>query len=113
MRWLQLHNTGRSLFKNLLRNGIKEIVIYGASEFAVRLIEEAEKEKYTIVGIVDRKITQQGGSFKGIPFLSINDISQDVYVVVTAMGFEDEIKSELEEKGLVSIMTLQDVIEGA
>ena len=115
-KWLHLRNNNISILQNLKERGITKIVIYGASEFAVRLLEQCENENgiVEVVGIGDKKISSKGAYYKNIPLLSINDIVEmdinGLYVIITAMGFYTEILRELHEKGITNIISLRELI---
>lgn len=118
-KWLRLQNKNISILQNLKVKGIEGIVLYGASEFAVRLLEQCEKENMPvkIVAIADKKISSMGTYYKDIPLISINDIAgmnrDTICVVVTAMGFYDEIADELQNKGITNVKSLKDIIYDA
>lgn len=115
MKWLQNNNKGKSLFWHLREQGIDKIIVYGASEFAVRFLEEAEKENYRILGIVDKRIISPTFFYQKIPLLSLEDLSlekyKNEYVVITAMGYYEEIRCELQKKGIEKVISLREVIE--
>lgn len=118
-KWLRLQNRNISIFQSLKDRGIEKIIIYGASEFAVRFLEQYDKEDdaIQIIGIVDKKISFKGGDYRNIPLLSINDIADldmnDTCVVITAMGFYEQILDELHEKGVEDVISLRELIYDA
>lgn len=117
-KWLCLQNNNISILQQLKERGISKIIIYGASEFAVRLLEQYENENgiVEVVGIGDKKISSKGAYYKNIPLLSIDDIVESnmngdgVYVIITAMGFCTEISKELHGKGITNIISLRELI---
>lgn len=118
-KWIRLQNRKISILEPLKSKGIMKIILYGTSEFALRLLEQCENEKniVEVIGIADKKITSRGAYYKNIPLLSIDDIQEmivdDVYVVITAMGFYDEIVKELQEREIANYISLKEVIENA
>lgn len=118
-KWIRLQNKKISILKVLKENGVTEIILYGASEFALRLLEQCENENdiVKIIGISDKKISSKGGFYKNIPFLSLDDMKEykkdNVCIVITAIGFYEEIKSEFQTKGIGNFLSLKDLIYAA
>lgn len=116
-KWIYLLNRKKSILQNLRDKGIIKIIIYGASEFGVRLLEQCENENniVEVIGIVDKKISSKGAYYKNIPLMSINDIvnlnMNDTSVVITAMGFCEEIMDMLKSEGIINIISLKEMIE--
>lgn len=118
-RWLHLQNRNISFLEKLKNTGVDKIILYGASEFALRLVEQCENENniVKIIGIVDRSISSKGMFYKSIALFSINDIlkidMKNVKIIITAMGFYEEIKNNLEDKGISNFISLKDLIYDA
>ena len=118
-RWLYLQNRNISFLEKLKNTGVDKIILYGASEFALRLLEQCENENniVEIIGIVDRSISSKGTFYKSIPLLSFNDIlkldMRNVKIIITAMGFCEEIKNNLEEKEIINFISLKELIYDA
>ena len=118
-KWIRLLNKRISILQELRVKGIRRIVIYGASEFALRLLEQCEDEAgiIEVLGVSDKKISSQGDFYCGIPLVSIHDIkkmeSEDMCVVITAMGYYEEILGELQKEGILRIISLQELIYDA
>lgn len=114
-KWMYLHNHKIKIVKDLIDRGIQQVIIYGASEFAVRLIEYCENEKYMIQAIADKKITYSGGEYKGIPLISMDEIGKmdlsSTCIIITAMGYCEEIKKEFEQKNIKNVMSLRELVE--
>lgn len=116
-KWICLLNRKKSVLQNLREKGITKIIIYGASEFGLRLLEQCESENniVEVVGIVDKKVSSKGAYYTSIPLMTINDIAKlnmsDMCVVIATIGFYEEIADELEEKGITNFMSLRDLIE--
>lgn len=115
-KWIRLQNKKISILKSLKDTGITKIILYGASEFALRLLEQCDNEDniVEVVGIADKKIRSKGGYYTNIPLLSIDDIKEfdmdDTCIVITAMGFYEEIVDELKEKGITNFISLREII---
>jgi hypothetical protein len=116
-KWIYILNGDITLTQGLIKKGFNQMVIYGASEFAVRLIECCHKEKFAIKAIVDKKIKCEGGFYRGIPLITIHDLGKmdllKVCVVITSVGFFDEIDSELNKRHIKNVISLRDLIEWA
>ena len=115
-KWLRLQNRNISILQGLRNKGITKIIIYGASEFALRLIEQCENENNVvkIIGIGDKEISSKSGDYKNLPYLTIDDIAllkmENMCVVITAMGFCEEIRSELRKRGISKIISLKEMV---
>lgn len=115
-KWIRLQNKKISILQGLIEKGIKKVILYGASEFCMRLIEECEKENNVvkIIGIADRNIISKGGYYKDIPLITIDDIlnidANDSMLIITAMGFYKEISIELKSKGINNFLSLRELI---
>lgn len=118
-KWLRLQNRNISILQPLKDKGITKLILYGTSEFALRLLEQCENENniVEVIGIADKKISSRGAYYKDIPLMSIDDIQEvnidGTCVVITAMGFYDKIVKEFQEKGIVNYVSLREVIEDA
>lgn len=118
-KWLRLQNRGISVLKGLKDKGITQIILYGASEFALRLMEQCENENHIvrIIGIADKRISSKGAYYKEIPLLSMDDLMEHngdgVCIVITAMGFSKAVAKELQENGNRNFISLRDLIEDA
>lgn len=115
-KWIRLLNKKISILQGLRDKGITKIVVYGASEFALRLMEQCENEDniVKVIGIGDKKISSKGGTYKDIPLLSIYDIAalemENTCVIITAMGFCEEIIKELKKNNISKIVSLKELI---
>ena len=105
----------KSILENLKRRGIDKIIIYGASDFALRLMEQCENEQIVeILAISDKLIVNDEGQYKEIPLISLdkiqNFIEDNTCVVITAMGYCEEIVDEFRKKGIEKFILLSDLI---
>jgi FlaA1/EpsC-like NDP-sugar epimerase len=116
-KWIYLLSNDKPLTENLNRNNINQIIIYGASEFAVRLIEQCKRENFAIMAITDKKIKHRGGFYREIPLITADELEKidllHTYVVITAMGFYNEIKDELAQRNIKNVISLCELIEDA
>jgi hypothetical protein len=116
-KWIYILNRDITLTQGLIKNGFNQMVIYGASEFAVRLIECCKKEKFEINAIADKKVKHGGGTYMEIPLITIDDLEKldlsQICVVITSMGFYDEIKDDLNKRHIKNVISLRELIEDA
>ena len=113
-KWIHLINQKKSILENLKRRGIDKIIIYGASDFALRLMEQCENEQIVeILAISDKLIVNDEGQYKEIPLISLdkiqNFIEDNTCVVITAMGYCEEIVDEFRKKGIEKFILLSDL----
>ena len=91
-------------------------MLYGASEFAVRFLQRCEEEKIVISAITDKKINAEGGFYQDIPLVPVNNIKKYLgdkdYIIVTAMGYYEEIKTRIEKEGYAQIISLRTLLYG-
>lgn len=110
--WIRCLIAGRSPFELLRQKGINEIIVYGATELGELLVREALKEGYKVSGITDKRVVKGQYCFEGVPILTVDELScrKETYVVVTAVAFWEEIKTELGERGIHKIIALWDLM---
>ncbi|MDE7430768.1 MAG: hypothetical protein K2N34_02460 [Lachnospiraceae bacterium] len=115
-KWLELFSRGISLESRLREWGIKRFVIYGASKFSLRMLDCCEREKIAVAAITDKRITVMGGLYNDIPLIPVQNLQNyaksDGYIIVTAMGYFEEIRSELEHMGCQRILSLEQLLDG-
>lgn len=117
-KWLHLQNKNVSIFENLRKNGINRIIIYGASDFALRLIEQCENEKnMKIIAIADKMISEKKEYYQSIPLVSIDNIQSmqddNTCIVIAAVGFQDEIINDFNNRKIKNFILLRDLIYDA
>lgn len=117
LKWLQLQQQGYSIFTYLKEEGIHSIVIYGVTELSMTLFNENRNGKnHNIIKAISDKKIKEGDSYRfdDIPCVSpiaIREIvTDDDIVLVTAMGWYDEIKIELKRLGIKRIASIQEII---
>ena len=112
--WLRMYCHGETIRDKCKQKQIENIVIYGVSNFASLLIEACLKEEIHIVGISDKKITKEGMDYLEIPFISpqmVGKLGNNITIVITAMGFAEEIKKEFTNRGMNNVISLLELIE--
>lgn len=112
--WIRLYSQGKKIWDKCNQKCIKKIVVYGVSDLASMFIDFCFQENIHVVGISDSKITAEGMDYKGIPFiplLNIKDKGEDITVVITAMGYVDEIRNALISNGIINIVSLLELVE--
>lgn len=118
-KWICLLNKNISILAPLYNQGIAEIVIYGMTDLALRLMEECAKKdsRISVLGITDKRISANGGSYEGFPLIPVDQLgemrSEGVMIVVTAVRALKEIMSDLQMRGISNVIALQDLIYAA
>ena len=117
-KWLCLQIKESSLFRSLKRKGVKKIIIYGASDFALRLMELCKCEgDMELIAISDKAIISSGQKYKGIPLIPVSDIrplqSADTCIVITTVGYQEEIEDDFKRRGIEDYILLRDLIYDA
>jgi hypothetical protein len=116
-KWIFLLHHDKPLTENLLKKNVNQIIIYGASEFAVHLIEQCKREKFEIKAISDKRIKHSGGLYMQIQLITIDELEKmDLLytcVIITAMGFCEEIKNELAQRHIENVISLRELVNDA
>ncbi|MBQ2883884.1 MAG: hypothetical protein IJE43_08960 [Alphaproteobacteria bacterium] len=117
MRWIRLLQHGITIPNYLKDKNISSVIIYGATDFAIRLVEEfiRAEQLRNIKAISDKLITCEGMyDYQGIPCVSPDRITkyvqEDTLVIITPMGWAETIKRELEGWGVKKLITIQELI---
>lgn len=110
-RWMRIGNKGKSIRDYLSCCGYKNIAIYGMREMGILLCDELLAiDELQIRCCIDKGI---GGSYKSIPIVSLEDIPDDIdVIIVTAVHYYNEIKSELSRNVSCHVVSIEDVIWG-
>lgn len=110
--WVKCLIQGRSPFDQLMQGGIDKIIVYGINDLGEMLVKEALKEGYKISGITDRRVSGGQYDFCGIPVFTNDELGnhKEEYIVVTAVTFWDEIKSDLNRWGCCNVIALWELM---
>lgn len=107
-QWIIDKQNGKNLKDFFLKNGYKEVAIYGMSYLGERLADELAGSEVTVKYGIDRNADNIYALFE---VLKPDDILQEVdAIVVTAFHFFDEIERELEDKVDCPIISIEDVV---
>lgn len=116
-RWLYIQLKGYSLCSVLKKIGKNSVVICGINKISDRLIEECEKDKFSICCVCDARITEcmtYGDNIRVVPLCEIADeVDINTIVVVTEIEKEDELKNKLGDIGFDSVLTFRELIDMA
>ena len=87
---------------NMERAGIERVILYGASEAARMVQEQASASGIEVVGILDE--FHQGKEFSGLPLLTIAELHSSAWdgVLITALESLDGAEGYLEEAGIMA-----------
>lgn len=107
-KWLEIKNKGNNIEEYFKKNGWVNIAIYGMGELGNRLYEEMMESTVKIHYAIDKKSANR---YSSITVLTMEDELSPVDVIVVTPIFDyDSIKTLLEEKTDVKIISLEDVI---
>lgn len=120
VKWMNILHNGYSIPKYLAEKGINSIVVYGLNDFAHAILDEYKlsNKLNDVKAIIDKKIIDGSSlEYHGIPCMSLNDAvdiydEKDVYII-TPMGWKNEIRKELESKGIVNFIYIDDLVYDA
>lgn len=110
---LRLLTNGESLKSRLQKKEYRNIVFYGASEIADIVLKLCRKEGIDVIGICDSKIIKDGWDYLGYRMLTKDTLVKmhDITVIVSAIGYSDEIKKDLDDLGLKNVVLLREAID--
>lgn len=114
LAWLKKANKGISIHDMIDEYGFKEVIIYGIDELGMRLIEACIRDSVKISAIADRRIEEGGYAFSNIPMVPIKCLSEyqneTTGIIVSAVGYFDDIEKNLTGLGLHNIISLRKLI---
>ncbi|WP_026670913.1 hypothetical protein [Butyrivibrio sp. AE3006] len=108
LRWLKVHQDGRSVTSYLKKHGYKRIAIYGMKELGVALLDELKDSEIEVAYTIDRdadNIYVAADVYKPDEKLEPVDA-----VVVTAVHFYYEIKNDMSKKLDCPILSLEEIV---
>ena len=107
-QWVKVKQEGKSLAEYFVKNGYKNIAIYGMSYAGETLADELKGSEITVSYGIDKKADSIYASFDIVspeePFQNVDA------VVVTSITFFDEIEAMLEKKLDCPIISLEDIL---
>lgn len=108
-KWLQLKEEHKELSDFLIREGYKNIAIYGMGMMARHLQKELEDTEINIIYGIDKKAYILKAD---IPlFLPEDTLPEIDAIIVTAVYDYNEIADQLRKKGIKHILCLEEIIE--
>lgn len=108
-QWLFLKQEGKSLEDYFVREGYKNIIIYGMGEVGNRLFKELEECHVTVKYCMDADAPVMDSNMKVVSEDSIEGVDA---VVVTAMFALDEIEEKLHKIVDCPVISLEEVVFG-
>jgi len=107
-QWVKVKQEGKSLAEYFVKNGYKNIAIYGMSYAGETLADELKGSEITVLYGIDKKADSIYADFDIVspeePFQNVDA------VVVTSITFFDEIEAMLEKKLDCPIISLEDIL---
>lgn len=110
IRWLNAIQKKVSIEGYLKKRGIKRVAIYGYADIGKLLHNELVYSEIEVVNILDKRDIQSAISGLKVQKPSEGDRTVDA-VLVTAVYYYNEIKTELMEMGYKNVMSLQKIVE--
>lgn len=107
-QWIVDRQNGKELKEFFLRNGYKEIAVYGMSYLGERLVDELDGSEVKIKYAVDKNANSIYAPFDVLE--PEDDLPAVDVIVVTAFFFLDEIKEVLAGKVDCPIVSIEDVV---
>ncbi len=108
VRWLSVHNHGKSLASYFNERNIKNVAIYGMKETGVLLLSELERGGINVLYGIDRDADSIFAKTNIIK--PSEDIKEVDAIVVTAIHYYNQIENDLKEKVDCPIFSLQDIL---
>ena len=110
IQWLKNTECKKHLADFFYDNKFNSVAIYGIKEIGELLYNDLTSSGITVKYIVDKNVKRTD---LGVPVISPNEDLQDVdVIVVTAIHYFDEIRTELEKKVSCNIVSIEDIIYG-
>ena len=107
-QWVKVKQERKELADYFIKEGYKEIAIYGMSYAGETLLNELKDTEIKVAYAIDRNA---GSIYGDLDIVPIEDIRDDVdVVIVTAITFFDEIRETLMDKVSCPIISLEDVL---
>jgi len=115
LAWISCLQQGKSPIDTLGQMGIEQVIVYGIADLGEKFVYEARRKGYKVLAIVDKRVEQGSYTFDGIPIITISDLQLESYrnekIVITAMSFWEEIKKDLQSRGVRNILSIRELIE--
>lgn len=107
-QWVKVKQEGKSLTEYFVKNGYKNIAIYGMSYAGETLADELKDSEVKVLYGIDKKAENIYAEFDIVsPEESLGKVDA---VVVTSITFFDEIETMLEKKLDCPIISLEDIL---
>ena len=108
LRWIHVHQEGRTLMNYFYNNNVRTIAIYGMKELGEALSEELRNGDIEIKYGIDKNADN---IYAGIDVYTPDEKLEDVdMVVVTAIHYYNEIENDMQNKLKGKIVSLEDVV---
>lgn len=108
LRWIQVHQEGKQLTTFFRNNGYKTVAIYGMKEIGQALVDELENTDIEVKYGIDRDAPN---IYVGLDLYTPDEKLPEVdVVVITAVHYFSEIKTNLENRMNSAIVSIEDVV---
>lgn len=107
-QWLIVRQSGKSIKEYFFRKGYQKIVIYGMSYAGERLLDDLVDSGIEVIAAIDQKAKD---IIENVPVITPDEeIPACDCIVVTAIGFFDEIEEFLSKKVSCPVVSLEDIL---
>ena len=110
LMWLQDYQDGRRLVEYFHKNGLKTVAIYGFGDLGAALASELENTDIDVKYVIDQAANFVYTELK--VYRPEDSLPEVDVIVVTAIHYFTEIKSEMEKRVRCPIVSLETVISG-
>lgn len=111
LAWMGILESGNSLCSQLIKDGFRNIAVYGGRNVGWHFARQLQESEVTIKYIIDK--IDLSGDFKSLPVYHPEDELPEVdAVIVTPVWDYQRIKQDLEKIVKCPVISLEDVIAG-
>ena len=110
LMWLQDYQDGRRLVEYFHKNGLKTVASYGFGDLGAALASELENTDIDVKYMIDQAANFVYTELK--VYRPEDSLPEVDVIVVTAIHYFTEIKSEMEKRVRCPIVSLETVISG-
>lgn len=108
-KWVNVLHEGKVIADYLKKNQIQTVAIYGMGILGERLLDELIISEVNVVCGIDRNLRKK---YKNLIMRSPDDTFQDVQcIIVTAVFYYTDIKSNLEQRTTARVVSLQEILD--
>ncbi|MCI9079049.1 MAG: glycosyltransferase family 2 protein [Lachnospiraceae bacterium] len=110
-KWVSVKSRGAAIDEFLIKQGWKNVSIYGYGEIGKRLYEEiGQSQLVNVVSVIDNSY-KSSDIFNGISICSLSDELPiaDITIITPVFAFEN-IKKDLNKKGIICCISIEEIL---